>query len=540
MKKLLLILFLIPSLMTLGQEQNNISGNISYITSSNIYIKFVSTSHLQPGDTLFVSENERPIPALIVNSLSSMSCVARPIIDRKFSVGDSIISTRKKFIEPEAPVSEQPVQVTAIVSEEPKESEPDILETGTLQETQIDRKQRISGKIGLASYTNFSNTSAATSQKMRYTLSLNAENIHGGRFSTETYISFVHRDQEWNLIQDNIFNGLKVYNLAVHYQIPEKAHIWFGRKINPKLSSVGAIDGLQAEVKLGSFSVGAILGSRPDYTDYSINPELGQYGGFVSHEEKTKSGFLQTSAAFVEQKNSGKTDRRFVYLQHSNTLLPKLYVFGSAELDLYKIVQDVTDNSARLTNLYMMLRYRFHPKYTASLSFSSRNNIVYYETYKDIVERLLEAEATQGYSLQITARPFKYTSFGARAGYRNRKQDPKPSKNLYVYASYLKLPFIHASTTISFTMLETSYLNGDIYSIQLNKDLLKGKIYTGVGYRHVSYQFYNASSTLNQHLAELNVNWRIYKKLSTGIYYEGTFEKVNTFNRIYINLTQRL
>ena len=539
MKKILLILFLIASLMTQAQEQDNIKGNISYITSTNVYIKFSSTKHLQPGDTLYIAEKDKQIPAFIVNSLSSMSCVATPIIDRNFKIGDSIISTDKRIEIINTSVSEQPTPDVATSEDEAEEPASNLIEPTTLPEDQVALKQRISGKIGVASYTNFSNTSAGSSQKMRYTLSFNAENISGSRFSTETYISFVHRDQEWNLIQDNIFNGLKIYNLAVHYQIPEKAHFWFGRKINPKLSSVGAIDGLQAEVLLGSFSVGAIFGSRPDYADYSINPALGQYGGFVGHEVKTKNGILQTSAAFVEQKNAGKTDRRFVYLQHANNLLPKLYVFGSAELDMYKIVQDVTDHSTRLTNLYLMLRYRFHPKYSASLSFSSRNNIIYYETYKDLVERLLEAEATQGFSLQLTARPFKYTSFGARAGYRNRKQDPKPSKNLYVYGSYLRLPLINASTTVSFTLLETSYLNGEIYSIQFNKDLLKGKVYTGIGYRHVNYQFYNADSKLSQHMAELNINWRIYKRLSTGIYYEGTFEKINTFNRIYINLTQR-
>ncbi len=540
MKKILVFLFLVISLFGQAQEQNYIEGTVSYITSGNVYIKFRSTRHLQAGDTLFIMEQGKSIPALLVNSLSSMSCVATPLGGKSFTVGDSIISFEKTQVADDFQTHDQVPQPVAITEKEQEENTNDPVEASAVPDNPKKQKQRISGKFGLASYSNFSNTNAGNSQKMRYTISLNAENISGSRFSTETYISFVHRDQEWNLIQENIFNGLKIYTLAVHYQVPEKANIWFGRKINTKLSSLGAIDGLQAEVMLGSFSVGAIFGSRPDYADYSINPDLGQYGGFVSHEVKSKNGIAQTSAAFVEQKNAGKTDRRFVYLQHANTLLNKLYFFGSAELDMYKVVKDVTDNSARLTNLYLMLRYRFHSKYSASLSFSSRNNIIYYETYKDIVERLLEAEATQGYSLQINGRPFKYTSFGVRAGYRNRKQDPKPSKNLYLYASYLRLPFINASTTVSFTLLETSYINGEIYSVLFNKDLLKGKIYSGIGYRHVNYQFYNAESKLNQHLAELNINWRIYKKLSSGIYYEGTFEKINTFSRIYISLTQRL
>ena len=50
-------------------------------------------------------------------------------------------------------------------------------------------------------------------------------------------------------MKENIFTGLKIYNLSASYAINETMSLSFGRKINPKLSSVGAIDGLQFEKK---------------------------------------------------------------------------------------------------------------------------------------------------------------------------------------------------------------------------------------------------------------------------------------------------
>ena len=38
---------------------------------------------------------------------------------------------------------------------------------------------------------------------------------------------------------------------------------------------------------------------------------------------------------------------------------------------------------------------------------------------------------------------------------------------------------------------------------------------------------------------EINLTWRMMKKLSFTFNYEGTFEKDRHFDRIYINLTQR-
>ena len=198
------------------------------------------------------------------------------------------------------------------------------------------------------------------------------------------------------------------------------------------------------------------------------------------------------------------------------------------------------NNSPHLSNLYLSLRYRPIRQLSLTLSYSNRQNVIYYETYKDIVDRLLEAATVQGFIFQINLQPVKLLSVGVNVGYRNSKNDPKPSKNLYGYLTYSRIPGINVAATISATILETSYMSGKIFSLGISRDLVPGKLSSGLSYRYVSYKFYSGEMNLVQNMAEVNFTWRILKKLSCGLYYEGTFDQASIFNRVYINITQRL
>jgi hypothetical protein len=321
--------------------------------------------------------------------------------------------------------------------------------------------------------------------------------------------------------------------------------IWLGRKINPRISNVGAMDGLQYELKIKSFTLGAVAGFRPDYMNYRFNSSLFQYGGYLGHDYANKNGNMQTTLAFLEQNNSGTTDRRMLYFQHTNSLISHVYFFGSVELDLYNKVWNTADstlsqdNSPKLTNLYLSLRYRPVRQLSLSVSYNSRQNVIYYESYKNFVDRLLEEATLQGFMFQVNYRPFKNLTIGVNTGYRDSKKDPRPSKNLYGYLTYSQIPAINISATMSATFLESGYLSGNIYSLGISRDLVAGKLNTGLTYRYVNYRFVYGESTLVQNMGEVYLSWRILKKLSCSVNYEGTFEKNRNYDRIYFNVTQR-
>lgn len=538
MKHLLPVFLLLFSGLSLkGQSPGESKeGTVSFVTTQNIYVKFKSTENIFAGDTLYIMRDAKMVPAMIVKELSSISCVCSPISENHLSVNDKILSGRKII---------QPEKIDEIVVN--KKQEPLFLKGKSFSDDSglpKTLKQDISGRISLSSYSNFSNVSDF-SQRMRYNFSLNAQNIGASKLSAETYISFVHKINEWSEVKSDVFNGLKIYSLSLNYAFNRNNILTIGRKINPRLSSVGAIDGIQYETKFNSMTVGIIAGTRPDYRNYSFNANLVQFGAYLGHDITTKNGIAQSSLALVEQQNNGVTDRRFAYFQHSNSLITNLYFFGSVEFDLYSKILNTPENtytqsnSPNLSNLYVSLRYKVIKQLSLSISYNTRKNIIYYETYKDIVDRLLEAATTEGYMLQVNFRPAKIISIGANAGYRLSKQDPRPSKNLYSYVTINNVPGIKASATISATLLETGYLSGSIYSLGFSRDLIPGKLYGGLSYRYVNYRFLNAETTLIQNMAEMNLNWRLMKKLSCSLNYEGTFEKKRNYDNIYASITQR-
>jgi hypothetical protein len=537
-KHLVFLLLMMAVLREVSAQEaaQPLTGSVTYVTSQNVYVKFPSTENMAVGDTLFMKKGDILAPVLTIKALSSLSAVCIPLNDAKVSISDEVVTRQKtKILTPETTVP--PFPVVPPVTEN--------LDTVPPKKTTIGRrKQVLTGRVSISSYSNFS-SETDLSQRMRYTFSLNMENIGGSKLSAETYMSFVHSNDNWDEIKNDVFNGLKIYSFALNYEFNRMNRIWLGRRINPRISSMGAIDGLQYELKLKSFTIGLVGGFRPDWQNYGFNANLVQFGGYLGHDYSNKKGSMQTTLAFIDQLNTGVTDRRFLYFQHTNSLLGNLYFFGSVELDIYNKVFDQQDsvlkqdNKPSLTNLYLSVRYRPIRQLSLALSYSSRQNIIYYETFKNYVDRLLEETALNGFTFQVSYQPVKRLSVGFNAGYRDRKTDPKPTKNLYAYVTYTGIPVLDISTTGSYTYLETSYQTGNIYSLGFSKDLMKGKFYLGINYRYVNYKFIPSEVKLVQNMGEAYITWRIMKKLSCSMNYEGTFENGFTFNRVYINLTQR-
>lgn len=541
-----LFLFVFPmGLLMNGQTSAKTEeGTVSYLSSQNVYVKFVSTAGFKSGDTLFLMKGEKLKPLLVVRDLSSISCVCMAISSMNLSVGDKVY--HKPGLAPPAK-TEQPAPPSAVI---PVIKKPDtvaaispVADTAAVKKPKPKAgRQSIHGYFGITSYTDFSNNSSTNEQRMKYTLLFTAMNMGNTNLSAECYMSFSHSNQNWSEIQSDVFNGLKIYNLNLNYDFGTRASLLLGRKINPKLSNMGANDGLQFELKFKPLSIGVIAGFRPDYTDYGFNANLFQAGLYLYNEYRAKNGIMQTTLAFINQTNKGNTDRRFLYLQHVNSLVKNLTFFGSMEVDLYKLSYNPVDstytssNVFNFTNLYLSLNYRVIRQLTLSFSYSARQNVIYYETYKSYLDKLSDPQTLQGFTLQAVIRPVNKLSIGLTGGYRAEKTDPKPSKNFYGYITYSQIPGLNIAATATVTILQTSYINGNIYGIGISRDLVAGKLFAGLAYRYTDYNFYNNEFSTVQNVGEVNLNWRIWKKFALSLYYEGTWDKANQYNRIYAQL----
>lgn len=522
---LIFILFFL-SILAYGQTTPDfLNGNVSYISSQNVYVKFDNTTGINVGDTLYVIQNDSKIPAVVVNNLSSISCVGKAIGSIPLTVSTKIIAKKREEIKPVENLK------TENNSTLPNDQ---AIHDAFNKQRKNDSKEKLDGRFTINSYSDISR-SYPSNQRFRYNLSLNESHIGNSNLSAESYISFTHR------LGDSIKlnNALKIYSLALKYDFSKTASISFGRKVNLNMANIGAVDGLQYEQKIKNFTFGALVGSRPDYTDYSLNTSLLQYGAFLSHNYQNKTGNIQTSVAFFNQMNNFKTDRRFAYIQHSNSLLNNVDLFCSFEVDLYSLVNNQPTNTLNLTSTYISLRLKPSKNFSMSLSYDARKNIYYYETFKNKIDSILDKETRQGFRIQTNYRPLRNLIWGLNAGYRFQPSDPAATINGYSYLTYTQVPWIDASATINATALKTSYMSGTIYGISLSKDIFNGNLYTELQYRIGNYQFTNSLIPLPQNIAELSLTWRIAKKTMLSADFEATLEKNDTSGRFYLSLSQR-
>jgi hypothetical protein len=516
-----------------GQSLNEtLTGKVSFASSQNIYVKFKSTEGISAGDTLFIYVSGKITPVLIVKNLSSSSCVCTSISAKSLSISQDVIA-RKKSISITA--VNKPLEKKAVEISVPAPP----VDTSRKAVYKKEFRQKINGSISAYSYSDFSNTGAKKSTQLRYNYTLDARNIGNSKFSIENYITFRHKLGDWSAVKSDVFNALKVYSLAVKYEPSKSTKISIGRTINYRISSIGAMDGLQVEQTLNKFTIGAVAGFRPDYKDYGFNSKLLQYGGYAAFDTKAGEYFSESSLAFMQQTNNMKTDRRFIYFQHTNSLLKNLFFFSTFEVDLYKVKNDLPQNTFDLTSLYLSLRYRISSNFSLTASYDQRKNVLFYETYKSLIDSVLQNERRQSYRLQANYRITKNITLGVETGYRSLKSDPRPSKNINGYLTYYQLPGLKVSLTLTGTYLESAYMTGKELGGDISKDLFNGKFQASMGYRYMDYILPESKLSILQNIGQINFFWQFSRKMSFSAYYEGTFEKHDKYNRIYLQIRKR-
>ncbi|MCL4278986.1 MAG: hypothetical protein KJZ60_04780, partial [Ignavibacteriaceae bacterium] len=399
---------------------------------------------------------------------SSTSCAGSSIISRKLEINDLLYAIIPEIIKDST--TEAVISTTLIPVVIPTVTSGEIITKTTLEPV-----SSFSGKISVQSYSNFTNNQASYDyQRWRYTFQLNANRIGSSGFSYSQYISFAYRADDWNRISSDLSEAIRVYDLAVKYNFNERTLIWLGRHLNNKISSISSIDGLQFESGINEWSIGAAIGSRPDFNNMGYNFKLFEYGAYINRADLLANGDMQNTLGYFEQTNDFKTDRRFLYYQHSNSAIQSTRIFLSTEIDLYKKEMGESKTEFSLTSLFTSVNIRPSDFFAVMISYDARKNVIYYETFKTLVDSIIENETRQGFRTRLTLKPFNNFYIGGDYGYRHRKGDLKPSNNYGGSISYSQIPGIESSVTVSFNKLSSSYTEGDIWTASLNRPIAFG------------------------------------------------------------------
>lgn len=505
-------------------QDQTLSGTVSFITSNNVYVKFEDTRDIDIGKILLLNGSE----CLQVTDKSSTSVVCSVINDCSLTNGDTVTYAIEVRVETTRP--------TSITEPEEEEVLPPETNLPIEAETQDPIYQEsIRGRVSLSSYNTFSDVRDDRGI-FRTRFSLDAEHLGDSKFSVQSYLvyrNFSTTDNDYDG-RTSIFN---VYNLNVRYDATPSLSMTAGRKINPKATSIGAVDGLQVEKYFGNFFMGAMGGFRPDFENFGFDADLLQYGGYVGIETDDRDFISETTFGAMEQTNAGSTDRRYIFFQHMSTIGSNFTLFSTAELDIF----GNSGNETRLTNLYLSGRYRFSRAVNAMVSYDSRKLIIYYETFQTDIERLLDEDlARQGLRFRLNVRPTKIIWMGISYSRRFQSDEQNKSDNFYGYVTLSNVPVIGGRFNVNYNRNSSNYLDSNIYSARYSRGFFESKLSTDVYFRRADYTYDNSNIedlSLNYYGATLG--YRLSRTWMLSV--SGEFSQSDPENsfRFYTRLTKR-
>lgn len=496
-------------------QKTTSQGEVSFTTSSNIYVRFSTTEHIAVGDTLYRKEGIQLMPCMVVSQKSSNSTVNKSLNGCQLKVGDKvffdkeIVFKQNKEDTDVIPIIEEPL-------EKPLSEEENVIEDESA--TKPLYQQKVRARLSLATYSNLSTFGDDDRHRIMLRGNINARNINNSKFSFESYVNYRQNVLKPGINPDGETRFLRLYNLALTYDVNPSMHISLGRKVNRKISSIGAIDGLQVEKCFGNFFVGAVGGFKPDLFKFDFNSELLQYGGYIGLSSNNRNLYSQSTIGVLEQKNGMAVDRRYAYFQHSSTINRKLTLFGSAEVDLYQRINEVATTSPRLTNLYVSSRYRFNKIISLTVSYDTRKRIIYYETLRTEVENILaDDQARQGLRGRLNIQPIRYLNIGGSYSRRFQSNGDNKSENINVSIGHSKLPFVGGRLSFNGNMNESNYLRTRIVGARYGRSIIKRKLSADFYYRMVEHQYIGNVSKTTQHFFGTSFRWRLNKKLSLSV-----------------------
>lgn len=529
--KNLIVIFFIFSFISINAQQNIKEGKVGYISSELIYVNFLNTEGIEQGDTLYLKIKNKIMPVLKVKYISSTSAACEKIDGTDFKSDMTVFANVK-------------MSGDEIIKDNTVEAGVDKNEISPLKsEITLNNKEgnlsKYSGRYSIQSYSNIDNTiNFGNYQRWRHSFRFSAENIGNSSFSFSTYTTFAYKADDWKNTTSNIGNALKIYDLNLNYRFSESSNFWLGRYLNRNIANISIVDGLQYEQKFSFLTTGIVIGSRPNFTDFGLNSKLFEYGIYLNRSDSLVNGYMENTFSVFQQTNNFVTDRRFAYLQHSNSIISNTSFFASAEIDLYKKELGVAKSDFKLTSLFLSARYSPVQEFSVNLSYDARKNVYYYETFKSISDSILENETRQGFRIRTTFRPVSRLSLNLQYGYRNSKSDLRPSKNYGGNISYF-IPFLDMNTGLDYNKLNSNYIDGNVYSLYINKSLAFMLSDFSLTYRKTDYKFTSGNYNFDEKAIILDLSTYILNPLSLSISYEGAFESVHTTGRILIDLTAR-
>ena len=387
-----------------AQTQQRVTGTITYLSGTSVYIDQGRNTGIAPGDTLSVFRKGIRVSRLVVTAISGSSSVGQPfatIIDP--AVGDSVVIL--KVVEAPPTVQETPAgfQSARLL--------PNGVSEGTTVHGRVGLQYAGIGELGRRP--DFSQPSAV--------LRLDLNRLFGTAMTFTMYGRALHDLSEgFSRRGEGSRTRLRLFEMSLNYDTPTS---WFGfsagRVVSRYMGGLGAIDGGLLFARMGSLTAGVLAGTQPDNRTSAYDEDhqtITAFANFAFGGDLFRPADI--TVAYGQQLLQGRLDRDFLYLQGSFSPSEQLYFYQSTEVDLHTLVDGQRRSSPRLTNTFLTLSYTPVSWLNLNGGYDASRNFFLLESMSTFPDSLFDRELRQGIRTSVTARLPANVSIGATAHVR--------------------------------------------------------------------------------------------------------------------------
>lgn len=355
--------------ISLAQESIRSEGSVTYLTTDQVFTNIGLNNGASIGDTLKVLRRGQELGLIRITNIANKSSVSESLVPiSQFQLGDRVVLVKIR-------IALFPAR-KEIVSQKPKPSKaakrPKWRQSGNISarymSTQYSDKPTINRSIGMVNY----------------------------RLRSSGFLE----PQLWVYGRSDLLSG--DFNLyQARLTLGQSNGTFFmqgGRVFSPALSGLGSTDGLvlSSTFRKG-ITLGVLGGYLPAQKNMKFSKDVIKTGGFVHIKKNTKTMRINGSAAFAQQKFKGKTDREFVYWSWRSDYKKFLSLSINQTLDLYS-TQSIGDRkSSAPTSNQISIRYRPANGLSFYSRYSSRRQVVYFESVQTLPDSLFHDELRSGW-----------------------------------------------------------------------------------------------------------------------------------------------